>query len=366
MPFTKQYWVWIISTLILWVLFSLLFTSSEIGNVAYFRNFLFSFLIIATLLFIHKKLIPKLSVFSIAGQIFLKTVLYIVSVLGVSSMIFVVFAFYSLSKDLVIGEIIVHFAKAVTLLFLSPFSEISTADIIPQKVEYMFYTVIFLFSFIGLASVLVSYIQIHWAHERGAAQINEARVKMFQAQIQPHFLFNTLNTIVSIVRENPAKAEELLLQFSDFYRFSFSTGDNKTIQLKDEIRFIDNYLNLLKARFGDYLHWSIELEDSCETVEIPVMILQPVVENAIKHGWQEKKQNFNVSLLGSKKESGFEITIKDDGSGFHLDKEKTFPPKGHGLYAIQQRLNLFYNQKNLIRFDSNLGQGTTITINLPE
>ena len=95
------------------------------------------------------------------------------------------------------------------------------------------------------------------------------------------------------------------------------------------------------------------------------MILQPIVENAIKHGWQEKKQDFEVSLQCLKKTHSFEIIIKDNGSGFYIDKEKTFPPKGHGLYTIKQRLNLFYKRENLIQYKSVVGNGTTIIINLP-
>jgi hypothetical protein len=365
MKLIKHYWIWIIPTAILWGLFYLFFNNRAIGDLALFQSFLFSFSIIVSLLFIQNKIIPKLSTFSVTGQIFLKTVLYIVAILAVSSLIFVIFAFYSLSEDLVISEMIVGFAKATLLIFLPPISDVSIGDIIPQKAEYMFYIVVISFSFIGLGSALVSFIQTRWSHERSMAQINEAQIKMLQAQIQPHFLFNTLNTIVSLVKQNPVKAEEMLLQFSDFYRFSFSSTNRKTIPLKEEILFIENYLNLLKARFGDYLTWSFKIDTLCKTLEIPVMILQPIVENAIKHGWQEKKHNFEISVMCSKKTNSYQIIIKDDGSGFHIDKEKMFPPKGHGLYAIQERLKLFYKRSNLIAFKSDVGQGTTITINLP-
>jgi len=319
----------------------------------------------AGLFIIQKKLIPKLSTFSVGSQIFVKTILYIVSILFVSSFVFVIMAFYSLSEELVIGEIIIRFAQAIMLIFLSPFTEVAASDIIPQKVENVFYMMVFAFIFIGLGSAVVSFIQTRWSHEKSAAQINEAQIKMLQTQIQPHFLFNTLNTIVSLVRENPVKAEELLLQFSDFYRFSFSSASRKTIPLKDEVIFIQNYLNLLKARFGEFLHWSIKIDDLCTNLEIPVMILQPIVENAIKHGWQEKKQDFEISLHCLKKINSFEIVIADNGNGFQIDREKSFPPKGHGLYAIQQRLRFFYKNNKLVQYESVVGQGTRITINLP-
>ncbi len=365
MSFLKQYRTIIIPTIILWGLFYLFFINTNIESFDLFRVFLFLFAVITALYFIQKRLVPKLSTFSVTGQIFLKAVLYITTILAIGSFVFLAFAFYTLSEEPVIGEIIVSFAKTVMLIFLSPFTENSTGDIIPQKVENMFYLIVFSFTLVGLASLLFSFIQTRWSNERSKAQINEAQIKMLQAQIQPHFLFNTLNTIISLVRENPEKAEEMLLQFSDFYRFSFSSAGRKTILLKDEALFIRNYLNLLKARFGDNLNWSIKLEDRCKAIEIPVMILQPIVENAIKHGWQEKKQVFDISLHCSKKNNLFEITIKDNGIGFHLDQEKVFPPKGHGLYAIQQRLNLFYKRNNLIQFSSDAGQGMIVTISLP-
>ncbi|KAA3614858.1 MAG: hypothetical protein D8M58_10410 [Calditrichaeota bacterium] len=365
MSFLKQNWIWTIPALILWGLFSLFFARNNPDGFILFRGFLFSFSITAALFFIQTKLVPKLANFSLAGQIFFKTVLYIVSILATVSLVFILFAFYSLSEELIIGEMIVRFANTVTLILLSPFSEVSTGDFIPQRIEYLFYILIFSFVIIGLGSVLISFIQTRWTHDRNVAQINEAQIKVLQTQIQPHFLFNTLSTIVSLVRENPAKAEELLLDFSDFYRFSFGAMERKTITLNEEVVFITNYLSLLKARFGDFLTWEIQLDDQCKKTELPVMILQPIVENAIKHGWQEKKEHFEILLQCAKNKNNFEITIRDNGIGFHLDTRKDFPPRGHALYLIRQRLTYFYHQKNLIKFQSFPDKGTTIKINIP-
>ncbi len=196
MLFRKQNWFWIIPALILWGLFYLFYSYSGIESSSLLRSFLFSFSIFATLIFIHRKLVPKLSTFSLTTQVLLKSLLYIVSILAVGSIIFIVFAFYSLSKELVISEIIMNFAEIIRLLIISPVLNTPSTDIIPQKVEKMFYMIVFSFTLVGLASALFSFIQTRWSNERSKAQINEAQIKMLQAQIQPHFLFNTLNTIV--------------------------------------------------------------------------------------------------------------------------------------------------------------------------
>ena len=201
----------------------------------------------------QKTMVSKLDVFSSNTQIIFKTFLYAgASILGY----FIVFAFesyYRIPGQVFLEEAIAQFFKSVALLLAVPVSEIKLDDVLPEKLAGWFLSIMVMFFFIALVSVVISYVETRWKEERHTSEMKSARLKILQAQMQPHFLFNTLNTITSLVKPDPDAAEELLIRFSDFFRFVFSTSEKDYIKLNEELKFVDNYLNLLKARFGDNL-----------------------------------------------------------------------------------------------------------------
>ena len=175
--------------------------------------------------------------------------------------------------------------------------------------------------------------------------LRESELNMLKSQINPHFLFNSLNSISSLTITNPEKAREMVIKLSDFLRYSVSTNASSFTTLEKEMANIQRYLEIEKVRFGDKLVFSFKLEGTCKNHEIPVMLLQPLFENAIKHGVYESTEKVEIEM-DCKYKSGFiEIRIIND-----------FDPNAHGrkgsglgLRNIRERMRLLYQDSNLMK-----------------
>ncbi len=175
--------------------------------------------------------------------------------------------------------------------------------------------------------------------------LKETELNMLKSQINPHFLFNSLNSISSLTITNPEKAREMVIKLSDFLRYSVSHNATSFTTLEKEMANIRHYLEIEKVRFGDKLIFSFNLEGSCRNHLIPVMLLQPLFENAIKHGVYESTEQVSIKMDFEYKEGYLEITIVND-----------FDPNAHarkgtgiGLKNIRERLRLLYKNDKLLR-----------------
>lgn len=201
----------------------------------------------------------------------------------------------------------------------------------------------------------------------------EAELKALRAQINPHFLFNTLNTIASFYRTKPEDARTLLIKFSQFFRKSLKQHEN-FVSLEEELEYIDDYLSFEKARFGTSLVIEKNIDPAALPYKVPVLILQPLIENSLKHGFAyrdiEKKPDKNVISIRAQKENGeIKITIKDDGVGMPpKDKLKTTDSAdgtGLGINNVYERLKTIYGDEYEPRIESAIGKGTTIILKIP-
>jgi LytS/YehU family sensor histidine kinase len=195
----------------------------------------------------------------------------------------------------------------------------------------------------------------------------KAERKVLQAQIRPHFLFNALNTINSFCRTNPNKARQLLLNLSLYLRISFSAPDDDFISLKKEVELIQAYLYIERARFSDRLKikYQISPELNCK---VPPFILQPIVENSVKHGLLPKEEGGTVEIFVFREEDYVIMQVEDDGVGMtqeqvdrllSYDEEK----KGIGLMNVNARLRSLYGEN--IRIFSDKGYGTCVILRIP-
>src|SRR5690606_21791213 len=150
-------------------------------------------------------------------------------------------------------------------------------------------------------------------------RLMEAEVRALRAQISPHFIYNSLTTIASFVRTDPERARELLLDFADFTRYSFRRhGDFTT--LAEELRSIDRYLTIERARFGDQLRVTLRIAPEVLPVAVPFLCLQPLVENALRHGLEPKAGVGRITIIAEDAGSECRITVEDDGVG--MDPEQ--------------------------------------------
>ena len=196
-----------------------------------------------------------------------------------------------------------------------------------------------------------------------------ARMAALQNQINPHFLFNTLNSVSSLVRFDPDTARELIIKLATILRRLLSGGD-AFVPLREELEFIDNYLDIEVVRFGrDKLQVMKELEPGSLDVMVPSMLLQPLVENSIKHGLASKIEGGSIFLRSRLTDSQVIIEVEDDGVGMGaaniLEKPSGLGGTGIGLANVAERLKVLYGETARMTIDSPEGKGTLIRLRLP-
>ncbi|MEL5955087.1 histidine kinase [Streptomyces sp. CLV115] len=207
--------------------------------------------------------------------------------------------------------------------------------------------------------------------DRSRTQLIEAEIRALRAQISPHFIFNSLAAIASFVRTDPGRARELLLEFADFTRYSFrSHGDFTT--LADELHSIDQYLALVRARFGERLLVTLQVAPEVLPVALPFLCLQPLVENAVKHGLEGAVTSSRITISALDAGSEAEVVIEDDGTGMdperlrHILRGEGGHSTGIGLLNVDERLRQVYGDDYGLVIETGVGAGMKITVRLPK
>ena len=196
----------------------------------------------------------------------------------------------------------------------------------------------------------------------------EAELKALRAQINPHFLFNALNTIISLIEERPEEAEETVQHLAAIFRHILQTSSRTFISLNDELELVNHYLAIEKARFGDKLNVEQQVEPSLGAHPVPAFVVQTLVENAIKHGLEKKRGVGILKITGKMNTDGIpEVCVWDSGVGipslFENGENTDF--YGIGLQNIATRLEKLYDRSDLLRIQSTQKEGTEINLLLP-
>jgi two-component system LytT family sensor kinase len=196
-----------------------------------------------------------------------------------------------------------------------------------------------------------------------------ARMTALQNQINPHFLFNTLNSVSSLVRVAPDTAREMIIKLASILRRLLHSSD-AFVPLQDEIDFIDNYLDIEVVRFGrDKLRVFKELDPASLDVMVPSMLLQPLVENSIKHGLSSKIDGGSIFLRSQLSEEHVTIEVEDDGVGMAsaqlLERPTGLGEGGIGMANVAERLKVLYGDTARMTIDSRNGTGTLVRLRLP-
>ncbi|MFC9999221.1 histidine kinase [Nocardia sp. NPDC127526] len=212
------------------------------------------------------------------------------------------------------------------------------------------------------------------------ARLDRAEVRALRAQISPHFIYNALNTIASFVRTDPARARELILDFADFTRYSFRAAGEFTV-LADELKNIDRYLALERARFGDSLQVRLRIAPEVLGVVLPFLALQPLVENAVRHGLAAKPKGGTLTIVAADEGTDCVITVEDDGVGMDpellrsgaLDSIQTGTgpatsgESAHvGLANVDDRLRAAFGDDYGLIVDTAPGAGTKVSMRIPK
>lgn len=268
---------------------------------------------------------------------------------------------------------IMFFSTVIALRFL----QTELVEYFPHSIfslespdNYWIYAAIYAASVtaIGIELKIFNSVRIQIKLEEQERLLLHARMEALQNQINPHFLFNTLNSISSLVRFDPDTARDMIFKLATILRRLLNSSE-AFAPLRDEFEFIDNYLDIEVVRFGrDKLRVVKELEPASLDVVVPSMLLQPLVENSIKHGLGPKVEGGSIYLRSRVTESRLIIEVEDDGVGMggaQLEESSSWVGMGIGMANISERLQVLYGDTARMTIDSHEGKGTLIRIRLP-
>jgi two-component system LytT family sensor kinase len=202
--------------------------------------------------------------------------------------------------------------------------------------------------------------------EQQQLRLNEARLAALSSQINPHFLFNTLNSVASLIRLDPDQARQVVYKLSKILRRLLRQQDNLTT-LREELGFIDDYLAIEMVRFGDKLRFVKDVEPETLDMLVPSMLLQPLVENSIRHGLASKIDGGTIRVRSGRIGTQLQIVVEDDGVGIPESRlARMFEQGGIGVNNVNERLKVLYGESYRMWIDSRPGEGTSTGIEIPE
>jgi two-component system, LytTR family, sensor kinase len=259
------------------------------------------------------------------------------------------------------NRIINHILEALVISFLWTsicyffiISVIYGNDITHREIAYNGLPITFVFGIVFFALItLFYYLVLSYRNLQDKIKnetelqslIQEAELSLLKSQINPHFLFNSLNSISSLTISNPAKAREMIIKLSDFLRHSIGHKEQQLTTLSEEIKLIKVYLEIEKIRFGERLQFDIQIDEQCAQFQIPVMLFQPLFENAVKHGVYESIEPITIHFNCVPLSKGLLVKISNN-----FDAEAP-PRKGNkmGIKNVENRLKLIYHSDNLMK-----------------
>jgi two-component sensor histidine kinase len=215
--------------------------------------------------------------------------------------------------------------------------------------------------YLNISYVSLAQKRIRFERELEIAKLSELKTKAeleaLQAKVNPHFLYNTLNSIAELSLHQGAKARQMTIALAELFRYSLNKKNETEISIEEEMEMVENYLMIEKIRFEDKLDVSIDMDNETKRAEIPKFILQPLVENAVKHGLKEpdKKGIIKIAIKGNPE--NVDITIHDNGQPFPENIQI-----GYGLKSVIDKLALFYPGKHSIFFENSPLKQVTISI----
>ena len=218
---------------------------------------------------------------------------------------------------------------------------------------------------VAIALKVLNNVRIEMKLEQQERLLLQARMEALQSQINPHFLFNTLNSVSSLVRRDPDSARVMIVKLSNILRRLLRKGDS-FVPLQEEIEFLDDYLDIEVVRFGrEKLKVFKELEPNSLEHLVPSMILQPLVENALKHGLADKLEGGSIFLRSRTANNRIVIEVEDDGIGMPVSGPSSSSGTGIGMVNVSERLQVVYGDAAEITVESQPGRGTLVRLMLP-
>jgi two-component system LytT family sensor kinase len=225
---------------------------------------------------------------------------------------------------------------------------------------------------VGIPLKIWNAVRVERKLEEQGRLLLEARLDALQRQINPHFLFNTLNSITSLVRSKPELAREMIIKLANILRVLLKDRE-AFLPLSEELQFTDDYLDIEVVRFGDKLKVVKEIAENTLNIVVPGMLLQPLIENSIKHGLEPRISGGTVTLRSRITEEGrLMVEVEDDGVGMSPDRDEASPTSGLvrpgtgiGVRNVRERMQVLYGDLATVEINSRPGRGTKVTLLMP-
>ncbi len=189
-----------------------------------------------------------------------------------------------------------------------------------------------------------------------------AQLEALQSRTHPHFLFNTMNTIASLIQDDPQLAEETLERLADLLRYALQGSKKREVPLGQELSMLQDYLEIQRARFGDRLRYTLEVPEALHALMLPPMLLQPLVENAVLHGVAQRAEGGTVRITARRERDRVLIEVMDDGPGLGASEHAG---TGTGLNDLRARLQILYGGNGAMHTQDNQQGGLTVQLVLP-
>ena len=191
-------------------------------------------------------------------------------------------------------------------------------------------------------------------------ELVNAQLTALKMQLQPHFLFNTLNSISELMHQNIKLADEMMVRLGDFLRLTLENTGKQSVTLARELEFLQSYLRIEEIRFQDRLSVVLEIPEETKMALVPNLILQPIVENAIRHGITERSDRGKIEIVAKKYNSMLQIRISDNGQGL-----KDSQPPGVGISNTRNRLKQMYGDRYSLDLANGVNRGVVVTLEVP-
>lgn len=198
-----------------------------------------------------------------------------------------------------------------------------------------------------------------------ATQLAQAQLQALKMQIHPHFLFNTLNSIAALLHKDVEAADRMIARLGDFLRLTLKSSDAQTTNFGLELEFLRCYLDIERTRFQDRLIVEVDVEPQALEVTVPNLILQPIVENAIRHGIARQTNSGRITIRAFKKRERLVMQVEDNGPGLSTNGNSNRPSEGIGLNNTRARLQQFYGDDYQLEIANSSGQGVIVTLEVP-
>ncbi len=238
-------------------------------------------------------------------------------------------------------------------------------DFVPEFTSSLKLSILITLVF-GIAAFSQEVFVAQLGHARKTAEqlrqaATEARLSSLESRVQPHFLFNTLNSVLTLIREDPPAAERMVERLAALLRFSLDANQSRLVPLSLEAKIIRDYLEIEQARFGSRLRYSIDIPASLEALQVPPMCLQTVVENSVKYAVSSRREGATITMKGTVSGNTARIQVLDDGPGFPPSSLKP----GHGLELLQSRIAGLYGASGSVEIGNLPQGGASVTVAVP-